>query len=196
MTVIIGVANAQVCGMLLHLYMLSAPLVIGAYIQTPALGTMLATLSVLGLFALNKTAEELEGASAWATTSTHLMLGGTCDVQGDVCERRTRFLLLDLQAVGALYGIRKACMFGMYVPDIFDAQERLLALGQGLPTGPKDDCLGRRYGEVSMAMLAPRTNSIFDRPQQSLYRLPVDMDGAQNRIRLWVGVWRDATTND
>mmetsp|Transcript_31765 Transcript_31765/g.61195 ORF Transcript_31765/g.61195 Transcript_31765/m.61195 type:complete len:664 (+) Transcript_31765:248-2239(+) len=50
----------QVCGMLLHLYMLSAPLVIGAYIQTPALGTMLATLSVLGLFALNKTAEELE----------------------------------------------------------------------------------------------------------------------------------------
>lgn len=50
----------QVCGMLLHVYMLTGPLVIGAFLKNPAFGTFLSTASVLGFFALNKTAEELE----------------------------------------------------------------------------------------------------------------------------------------
>jgi len=50
----------QVCGMLLHLYMFSAPVVIGAYIQNPIFGTVLSAASILGMFALNQTAEELE----------------------------------------------------------------------------------------------------------------------------------------
>jgi hypothetical protein len=48
--------------MLLHVYMFTGPLVIGAFLTNPAFGTFLSTASVLGFFALNKTAEELEGA--------------------------------------------------------------------------------------------------------------------------------------
>lgn len=50
----------QVCGMLLNIYMLSAPLVIGSYLHFYAMGAALSAFSVLGFFALNKTAEELE----------------------------------------------------------------------------------------------------------------------------------------
>mmetsp|Transcript_20997 Transcript_20997/g.29066 ORF Transcript_20997/g.29066 Transcript_20997/m.29066 type:complete len:205 (+) Transcript_20997:2-616(+) len=46
--------------MLLHVYMFSAPLVIGAFLDSNIFGTVLSFFSVLGYFALNKTAEELE----------------------------------------------------------------------------------------------------------------------------------------
>ncbi|KAK3263909.1 hypothetical protein CYMTET_27319 [Cymbomonas tetramitiformis] len=46
--------------MLLNIYMLSAPLVIGSYLHFYAMGAALSAFSVLGFFALNKTAEELE----------------------------------------------------------------------------------------------------------------------------------------
>ena len=56
--------------MLLHVYMLTGPMVIGAFIKHPGFGSFLSFASVLGFFALNKTAEELEGAS-WPTQLTH-----------------------------------------------------------------------------------------------------------------------------
>jgi hypothetical protein len=54
--------------MLLHVYMLTGPLVIGAFLKHPGFGTFLSTASVLGFFALNKTAEELEGARPYPDT--------------------------------------------------------------------------------------------------------------------------------
>lgn len=50
------------CGFLLHVYMVTGPLVVGAFLHHWAFGTFLSFASVLGFFALNKTAEELEGA--------------------------------------------------------------------------------------------------------------------------------------
>mmetsp|Transcript_27236 Transcript_27236/g.51864 ORF Transcript_27236/g.51864 Transcript_27236/m.51864 type:complete len:412 (+) Transcript_27236:72-1307(+) len=50
----------QVCGFLLHVYMVTGPLVVGAFLHHWAFGTFLSFASVLGFFALNKTAEELE----------------------------------------------------------------------------------------------------------------------------------------
>ena len=50
----------QVCGMLLHVYMFSAPMVIGTFLNNFYLSPVLSFFSVLGFFALNKTSEELE----------------------------------------------------------------------------------------------------------------------------------------
>jgi len=50
----------QVCGMLLHVYMFSAPLVIGTFLNNLYLSPILSFFSVLGFFALNKTSEEME----------------------------------------------------------------------------------------------------------------------------------------
>ena len=50
----------QVCGMLLHVYMFSAPLVIGTFLNNFYLSAILSFFSVLGFFALNKTSEEME----------------------------------------------------------------------------------------------------------------------------------------
>ena len=50
----------QVCGMLLHVYMFSAPLVIGTFLKNWYLSPILSFFSVLGFFALNKTSEEME----------------------------------------------------------------------------------------------------------------------------------------
>ena len=50
----------QVCGMLLHVYMFSAPLVIGTFLRNWYLSPILSFFSVLGFFALNKTSEEME----------------------------------------------------------------------------------------------------------------------------------------
>ena len=49
----------QVCGMLLHVYMFSAPLVIGTFLNNFYLSAILSFFSVLGFFALNKTSEEM-----------------------------------------------------------------------------------------------------------------------------------------
>mmetsp|Transcript_9591 Transcript_9591/g.13029 ORF Transcript_9591/g.13029 Transcript_9591/m.13029 type:complete len:512 (+) Transcript_9591:107-1642(+) len=50
----------QVCAFLLHVYMLTGPIIIGAYVHSYYLGVILASLSVLGLFSLNHTCEEME----------------------------------------------------------------------------------------------------------------------------------------
>jgi len=50
----------QVCGLLLNVYMLSAPLVIASFLQSIIFAPLMSFFSVLGLFALNKTSEELE----------------------------------------------------------------------------------------------------------------------------------------